>query len=171
MALLVAATVLVGPPRTDAQGPAKIPRVGVVGPRTADDGTPYIAALQQGLRDLGWVEGKTITSEIRWAEGRGDRLSGLVAELVRLDVDVIVAANTTIAVAAKQATTRIPIVMAVGGDPVALGLVASLARPGGNVTGLSFGVGMSTFGNLKTAKALDLTIPSTLLARADHLIE
>jgi putative ABC transport system substrate-binding protein len=107
---------------------------------------PYIAPLQRGLRDLGWVEGTTIAYELRWAEGRADRLAGLVADLVRVDVDVIVAANTAIAVAAKQATSRIPIVMAIGGDPVALGLVASLARPGGNVTGLSFGVGMGTFG-------------------------
>jgi putative ABC transport system substrate-binding protein len=93
---------------------------------------PYIAPLQRGLRDLGWVEGTTIAYELRWAEGRADRLAGLVADLVRVDVDVIVAANTAIALAAKQATSRIPIVMAIGGDPVALGLarrVAVLSNP------------------------------------------
>ena len=144
--LLAAGSLVLAPRRTEAQAPAKIPRVGVVGPRTAADGGPYIASLQQGLRDLGWVEGRTIATEVRWAEGRADRLPGLVADLVRLDVDVIVAANTPIAIAAKKASSRIPIVMAVGGDPVALGLVASLARPGGNVTGLSFGVGMQSLG-------------------------
>jgi putative ABC transport system substrate-binding protein len=105
-----------------------------------------VDAFLQGLRDLGWVEGKTIVIEYRWAEGRSDRLPDLAAELVRLKVDVIFAPNTSGAVAAKNATGTIPIVMATGGDPVGLGLVASLARPSGNVTGLSFSVGTDIVG-------------------------
>jgi putative ABC transport system substrate-binding protein len=111
----------------------------------------------QGLRELGWVDGKNIVIEYRWAEGRADRLPDLAAELVRLKVDVIFAANTSVALAAKNATGTIPIVMATGGDPVGLGLVASLARPGGNVTGLSFSVGMETVG--KGLELLKETVP------------
>src|SRR6185436_17657763 len=94
-------------------------------------------AFRLGLRDLGWVEGTNISIEYRYAEGRGDRLPDLAADLVRLKVDVIVASVTPTALAAQNATRAIPIVMAAGGDPVASGLVESLARPGGNVTGLS----------------------------------
>src|SRR5262245_59769600 len=123
----------------------------MLGPRTAADGAPYFDAFRQGLRDLGWVEGKNIVMEYRWAEGNYDRLAHLAAELVHLRVDVIVAGNTQAAVAAKNATKTIPIVMGTAGDPVETGLVASLARPGGNVTGLSYSVGMGIF-----SKALDL---------------
>jgi len=91
----------------------------------------------QGLRDLGWVEGKNLSIEYRYAEGRRDRLPDLVADLVRLKVDIIVASVNTDALVAKKATRTIPIVMASAGDPVATGLVDSLARPGGNITGLS----------------------------------
>src|SRR5438045_2361964 len=93
--------------------------------------------LLLGLRDLGWVEGKNISIEYRYAEGRSDRLPDLAADLVRLKVDVIVASVSTDALATQKATRAIPIVMAVAGDPVASGLVANLARPGGNITGLS----------------------------------
>ncbi|MGH7393741.1 MAG: ABC transporter substrate-binding protein [Candidatus Rokuibacteriota bacterium] len=127
-----------------AQPPEKTPRVGVLHPRTRSDASPQTDAFLQGLRELGWVEGKTIVVEYRWAEGRSDRLPDLVAELVRLKVDVIFAGSTAVAVAAKNATGTIPIVMATGGDPVGLGLVASLARPGGNVTGLSTSVDMTS---------------------------
>ncbi|MGH9429585.1 MAG: ABC transporter substrate-binding protein, partial [Terriglobia bacterium] len=94
-------------------------------------------AFKRGLRDLGWIEGENITIEYRWAEGRYERFPSLAAELVRLKVDVIVAAGETATRAAMNATGTIPIVIAVSSDPVAAGLVASLARPGGNVTGLS----------------------------------
>jgi putative ABC transport system substrate-binding protein len=96
-----------------------------------------LAAFKHSLQELGYVEGQTIALEIRWAEGRTERMIELAAELVRLDVDVLVAANSAAATAAKHATRTIPIVM-FAGDPVGLGLVASLARPGGNLTGLSY---------------------------------
>ena len=91
----------------------------------------------QRLRELGWIEGRTVAIEYRWAEGRSERFAEIAAEFVRLKVDVIVTAGTAAVVAAKQATSVIPIVFAAAGDPVGTGLVASLARPGGNVTGLS----------------------------------
>ena len=96
-----------------------------------------VAAFTQRLRELGWIEGRTITIEYRWAEGRAERFAQIAAEFVRLKVDLIVTSGTPQVVAAKQATSVIPIVFARAGDPVANGLVASLARPGGNVTGLS----------------------------------
>ena len=91
----------------------------------------------QRLRELGWIEGRTVAIEYRWAEGRSERFAEIAAEFVRLKVDVIVTSGTAPVLAAKQATSVIPIVFAVAGDPVGTGLVASLARPGGNVTGLS----------------------------------
>ena len=91
----------------------------------------------QRLRELGWIEGRTVAIEYRWAEGRSERFAEIAAEFVRLKVDVIVATGTAPALAAKQATSVIPIVFALAGDPLGTGLVASLARPGGNVTGLS----------------------------------
>ena len=129
-----------------AQPPEKVPRVGALHPRTRSDASPQTDAFLEGLWELGWVEGKTVLVEYRWAEGRSDRLPDLVADLVHLKVDVILAGSTAVAVAAKNATGTIPIVMATGGDPVGLGLVASLARPGANITGLSFSVGMETAG-------------------------
>ena len=96
-----------------------------------------IEAFRQGLRELGYVEGKNIVIEWRYAEGKLDRLPALAAELVRLKVDIIVTAGPTVTRAAKEATVTIPIVMALDNDPVGNGFVASLARPGGNITGLS----------------------------------
>jgi putative ABC transport system substrate-binding protein len=101
------------------------------------DTTLWHQAFRQGLHDLGWVEGKNISIEYRYAEGKADRLPDLAADLVRLKVDIIVGAANTDGLAAKKATKTIPIVMATAGDPVTTGLVESLARPGGNVTGLS----------------------------------
>jgi putative tryptophan/tyrosine transport system substrate-binding protein len=98
---------------------------------------PYVDAFRQGLRDLGYVERQTIALEYRWAEGRSERFPSLAAELVKLKVDVIVTQGEESARAVKQATSTIPIVMATSADPVEAGLVASLGRPGGNVTGLS----------------------------------
>ena len=118
----------------EAQQPKKIPRLGVL---TLAGVTFQRDAFLRGLSELGYVEGKNLTIEYRSAEGKYDRLPDLAAELVRLKVDVILAQSTPAAAAAKNATTTIPIVMAGGSDPVATGLVASLARPGGNITGIT----------------------------------
>jgi putative ABC transport system substrate-binding protein len=120
-----------------AQQAAKVPRIGLLSPFSPSATALWHQAFRQGLRDLGWVEGKNISIEYRYAEGRSDRLPNLAADLVRLKVDIIVASVNTDALVAKNATRTIPIVMASAGDPVATGLVDSLARPGGNITGLS----------------------------------
>lgn len=119
-----------------AQQPKKIPRIGLLIAANASAAAPGITVLVQRLRQLGWIEGQTVAIEYRWAEGQYDRFAEIAAEFVRLNVDVIVTAATAPGLAAKRATSTIPIV-AVSGDPVESGLVASLARPGGNVTGLS----------------------------------
>ena len=124
-------------PFAEAQQAKKVPRIGLLSPFSPSATARWHEAFRKGLRDLGWVEGKNISIEYRYAEGKRDRLPELAADLVRLKVDVIVAAVNTDAVAAKKATSTIPIVVASAGDPVALGLVESLARPGGNITGLS----------------------------------
>jgi ABC-type uncharacterized transport system substrate-binding protein len=121
----------------DAQQPTKISRIGFLGASSASTLAARIEALRQGLRELGYVEGKSIVIEYRWAEGKFDRLPALAAELVRLKVDVIVTGGTTSTRAAKKATVTIPIVMGFDNDPVGNGFVASLAHPGGNITGLS----------------------------------
>jgi putative ABC transport system substrate-binding protein len=131
------AGILLAPLAADAQPPAKISRIGLLSSFSPSDTVLWHQAFRQGLRDLGWVEGHTIGIEYRYAHGRNDRLPGLIAELVRLKVDVIVTSVTPDALAAKKATTAIPIVMAAAGDPVVTGIVTSLARPGGNITGLS----------------------------------
>jgi putative ABC transport system substrate-binding protein len=120
-----------------AQTPPKIPRVGYIAGSSATGTEHTVGAFRQGLRELGYVEGQTIALEVRWAEGRSERIPELVAELVGLKMDVLVAGSSLAALAANKATRTIPIVM-VAADPVGLGLVASLGRPGGNVTGLSF---------------------------------
>jgi putative ABC transport system substrate-binding protein len=119
------------------QQTAKVPRIGYLTGATANGQSARIEAFRQGLRELGYVEGKNIVVEYRYAEEKLDRLPALAAELVRLKVDVIVTGGGVITRAAKNATNTIPIVMAQDGDPVANGFVASLARPGGNITGLS----------------------------------
>jgi putative tryptophan/tyrosine transport system substrate-binding protein len=121
-----------------AQQPGTIPRIGFLGAASTSGYAPQLEAFRRGLRDLGYVEGKNIILEYRWAEGRYDRLPALVAELVRLKPDLLLTHGTAGTRAAKQATATIPIVMAVSGDAVATGLVASLAHPGGNITGSSF---------------------------------
>jgi putative ABC transport system substrate-binding protein len=120
-----------------AQQAAKIPRIGILSPFSPADTALWHQAFLRGLRDLGWVDGKNITIEYRYSDGRNDRLPELIADLVRLRVDIIVTAVTNDTLAAKNAAGGIPIVMAAAGDPVATGIVASLARPGGNITGLS----------------------------------
>jgi putative ABC transport system substrate-binding protein len=121
---------------TEAQQPGKIPTIGFM--RGGSPTDPEVEAFRQGLRELGYVEGKNIIIEFRNTEGKTDRFAGVAAELVRMKVDVIVAAGgSAVVLAAEPATDTIPIVMTNPGDPVALGVVASLARPGGNVTGLT----------------------------------
>ena len=120
-----------------AQQGGKLPTIGLMASGTAADMSHLTAAFVQRLRELGWSEGRNVAIEYRWAEGRSERFAEIAAEFVRLKVDVILTHNTPPALAAKQATSVIPIVFATAGDPVGSGIVASLARPGGNVTGLS----------------------------------
>ena len=120
-----------------AQQTGKLPTIGFLGSATPLVESQRVAAFVQRLRELGWIEGRTITIEYRWAEGRNERYTEAAAEFVRLKVDVIVTVTTPATLAAKQATAVIPIVFAAVNDPVGTGLVASLARPGGNVTGLA----------------------------------
>jgi len=120
-----------------AQQPGKMVRIGFLDPSTPSGMAVLVEAFRQELSKLGWIEGKNITIEYRFAEQKTERLPELAAELVRLKVDIIVTRATTATLAAKRATTTIPIVMAAAADPVGTGLVASLARPGVNVTGLS----------------------------------
>jgi putative tryptophan/tyrosine transport system substrate-binding protein len=120
-----------------AQQPGKMPTIGYLGGATAISQRAWVAAFVQRLRELGWSEGRTVTIEYRWGEGRAERFAEIAAEFVRLKVDVILAGGTEPAVAAKQATSVIPIVFPSAGDPIGSGLVVSLARPGGNLTGLS----------------------------------
>jgi putative ABC transport system substrate-binding protein len=120
-----------------AQQPQKVPRIGFLSLNSRSSIATNAEAFRQGLRDFGYVEGRNIVIEWRYADGKSDRLPSLVSELIHLEVDVIVTSATAPAQAAKQATSTIPIVIANHNDPVGAGLVASLARPGGNVTGLS----------------------------------
>jgi putative tryptophan/tyrosine transport system substrate-binding protein len=120
-----------------AQQPRKTPTVGLLGATTPATAGQWIAAFAQHLNELGWTEGRTVAIEYRFAEGRNERMAEIVTEFVRARADVIVAQGTQAALTAKNATAAIPIVFVLPGDPVGSGLVASLARPGGNVTGLS----------------------------------
>ena len=119
-----------------AQQAGKLPTIGFLGTTTPSAWSQWVAAFVQRLRDFGWIEGRTIAVEYRWAEGRDERFVEIAAEFVQLKVDVIVTSGTAL-LAAKQATSVIPIVFAVANDPVGSGFVASLSRPGGNITGLS----------------------------------
>jgi len=134
-AIVVALTVCGA--RAEAQQPTKIPRIGYLGGGSPSSNPARIEAFRQGLRELGYVEGKNIVIEWRYAEEKLDRLPALAAELVSLKVDIIVTAGPSVTRAAKEATNTIPVVMAFDSDPVGNGFVASLARPGGNITGLS----------------------------------
>jgi putative ABC transport system substrate-binding protein len=121
----------------EAQSSVKVRRIGVLTPRSPSDSALWHQAFQQGLYDLGWVEGKNIAIEYRYAQGRRDHLPDLAADLLRLNVEVVVVVSVYGARAVQQVNKAIPIVMASAADPVQLGLVASLAQPGGNITGLS----------------------------------
>src|SRR5438093_4116560 len=120
----------------DAQPAGKLPIIGLLVPGTPTSHGPWFAALVQRLRELGWIEGRTVALEYRYAEGFNERYAEIAAEFVRLNVDVIVTSGPAVP-AAKQATSVIPIIFALSGDPMGAGLVASLARPGGNVTGVT----------------------------------
>jgi putative tryptophan/tyrosine transport system substrate-binding protein len=129
---LLGGAAAVWPLAARAQQPT-MPTIGVLGVATASAWTPWVMAFIQRLRELGWIEGRTVAIEYRWADGPSERFPELAAEFVRLKVDVIVTAGGAV-LAAKQTTPLIPIVFAVASDPVGSGLVASLARPGGNVS-------------------------------------
>ena len=131
----VSLSLLGAPLAAQAQQAGKVRRIGYLDQGSAAGSKPYFEAFREGLRDLGWVEGQNIAIEVRFAEGRTDQLPTLAAELVRLKVDVIATQTTPAALAAKQATTTIPVVIGFAADPVGSGIVASLARPGGNITG------------------------------------
>ena len=136
LAVLLTLAILGAPVAAESQQAGKVWRIGFV--RGSAPPAAEIEAFRQGLRDLGYVEGRNLEVVFRWADGRDEKLPALVAELIRLNVDVILASAPAAARAAKEATATIPIVMVTVADPIAFGLVSSLARPGGNVTGFSF---------------------------------
>src|SRR5712692_6880139 len=146
--IVTGAGLLAAPLAGEAQQPAKTPRIGVLSLRSASDSAPQLEAFRQGLRERGWIEGQNVVLEYRWGDGRLDRLPDLAAELVRLKVDVIFSPGTAANVATQNATRTIPIIMTSVGDPVGRGTIASLARPGGNVTGLSYSVGFEIVGKM-----------------------
>jgi putative ABC transport system substrate-binding protein len=137
--MILALGVLAAPLSSDAQPAGKIRRIGFLTlaatPESSVDSAARVTAFRQGLREFGWIEGQNIAIEYRWAAGQPDRLPALAEELVRLPVDLIVVSANPVVQAAKEATTTIPIVMLIAADVVETGLVASLARPGGNITG------------------------------------
>jgi putative ABC transport system substrate-binding protein len=133
---LLALVLLAAPLTVEAQQTEKVPRIGILFYGSAGP-SPDLDAFRQGLRELGYVEGQNIAIEYRFANGRVERLAELAAELVRLNVDVLVTPTTPASLAAKQATSRVPIVFAGVADPIGAGLIASFARPSANITGLA----------------------------------
>jgi putative ABC transport system substrate-binding protein len=134
---LIGGTAVAWPLAARAQQPAKLPTIGFLGQSTRSAASEWVAAFVQRLRELGWIENRTVAIDYRWAEGREERFAEVADEFVRLKVDVIVTSGTPAVLASKHATSVIPIIFATAGDPVGNNLVASLAQPGGNVTGLS----------------------------------
>jgi putative ABC transport system substrate-binding protein len=132
---LIGGAAVAWPVAARAQQPGKLPTIGFLGASTPSAWSQWTAAFVQRLRELGWTEGRTVAIQYRWAEGRSERYTDIAAEFVRLKVDVIVTVGSAVA-AAKQVTSTIPIVFAIAVDPLGSGMVDSLARPGGNVTGL-----------------------------------
>jgi putative ABC transport system substrate-binding protein len=149
-AVVVGLLALMRPHVAAAQSGGRVIRIGRLSPLSAATDAPNLDAFRRGLRELGWVDGRTFTIEARFADGKAERLPALAAELVRQRVDVILVGSNQGAVAARGATTTIPIVMVTTGDPVAAGIVASLARPGGNLTGVT------ALGQALNAKRLEL---------------
>jgi len=143
--IATAVLLLVALPAAQGQPAVRVQRVGFVSPLPGSPEPPTLRAFREGLGELGYVEGKNIVVETRFAEGRSERFPELVAELISLKIDVLVVGSTVGALAAKRATTTIPIVFAGLIDPVAPGIVPSLARPGGNITGVTFAIGGSGF--------------------------
>jgi putative ABC transport system substrate-binding protein len=156
LSILVAWVFLAVAVVAEAQQPKKVPRIGILHGASASSVAARTEVFREGLRELGYVEGKNIVIEWRYAEGKADRLPGLAAELVGLKVDIIVTTGPIVTRAAKEATSTIPIVMALDNDPVGNGFVASLARPGGNITGLS-SISVDTSG--KQLELLKETVP------------
>src|SRR5215813_9183757 len=154
----LAAGVLAVPSGTRAQQAGKVPHIGWLGGPSRESAQPFVQPFLQGLKELGWVEGQNIVIEWRFGGGQAERLPALAAELVRLNVDLIVVPSTPTAVAARNATKTIPLVSVGGHDPVALGFAASLARPGGNLTGLTASLGPEIEG--KRLELLKGTLPS-----------
>ena len=153
----LAGGLLAAPRAAEAQQAGKVYRIGFLGGASRSGYVAQIEALRLGLRDHGYVEERNITIEYRWAEGKYDRLPALAAELVRLNVDIIITQGTPAALAAKQATPTIPIVMAIVGDPVEAGIVKSVSQPGGNVTGSAFFYGEL---NAKRLEMIKTALPS-----------
>jgi putative ABC transport system substrate-binding protein len=136
--LITAVFLLVAVPvAVESQGSTRVWRIGFLGAGSYSSGDPRVEALRQGLREVGYEEGRTLAFEFLWAGGNANRLPALAAELAKLKIDALVTQGTQATDAARRAVTTIPIVFAVAGDPVGTGLVTSLARPGGNVTGLT----------------------------------
>jgi putative ABC transport system substrate-binding protein len=154
--LLLTTVLLTAVPAAQAQQTGKLFRIGLLDPSDASSSSVRLKAFWEEIRRLGWIEGKNIIVEYRFAEEKTDRLTALAADLVRLKVDLIVCSSTAAALASKRVTTAIPIVMANAADPVGAGLVASLARPGGNVTGVS---GLAVELNTKRLEVLKDAVP------------
>jgi len=154
---VMAASLLAAPLAAEAQQPQKMTRIGYLEFGSAAPGTPLLEAFRRGLRERGWVEGQNLAIEVRYAEGKQDRLPQFAADLVNLKVDLIFASATPAALAAKQATTTIPIVIGFVADPVGSGLVPRLARPGGNITGWTHLAGLEL--NSKRLEILKDAVP------------
>ena len=155
--LIAVGAILAAPLAADAQQAEKVPRIGFLSATSPSDRPPLFDAFRQRLRELGWVEGKNIVIDYRYAQGQVDRLPDLAAELVRLKVDLLVSWGTQGVTAAKSATKTIPIVKIAVRDPIGIGLIASLARPGGNVTGVSGSAGLEWVA--KQLELLKQTVP------------
>ena len=154
----LAAGVLAKPSDTRAQQTSKVPHIGWLGGPSRESAQPFVQPFLQGLRELGWFEGDNLVIEWRFGDGQAERLPTLAAELVRLNVNLIVVPSTPTAVAARNATRSIPLVSVGGNDPVALGFAASLARPGGNFTGLTVSLGPEIAG--KQVELLKAAVPT-----------
>ena len=157
--VVVPGTLLTLPLTIEAQQAGNVPRIGYLGQNSAELGQHNLAALRQGLRERGWVEGQNVAIELRFAEGKVDQFAALVSELIRLKVDVIVTSSSATTWAAKNATQSVPIVMAASANALGEGLVSSLAHPGANITGMTFLAGPEIAGKqLQLLKEMDPSV-------------